>query len=205
MAKDSKALTDLSLRELDVVTSIASDAKIIVVDPDTYEPKVAPMGTPDDLVADTLQFNTDADEPEHQAGLLHWSEADGTLEIGMEVDGVKLQLGQESYLRAVNNTGVTIPNGAIIYVSDSTGIMPEVSLAKADSYLTSHGTMALATHSVADGTTGYFTTFGLARGYNTSGLTEGQEFYLSATNAGAGTITRPTGANHPVICGYCII
>ena len=44
---------------------------------------------------------------------LAWNDSDQTLDIGMDY-GVVQQVGLETYARAQNSTGVTIPNGTVV-------------------------------------------------------------------------------------------
>lgn len=113
---------------------------------------------------------------------------------------VSLQIGQENWVRVVNNTGSTIANGAAVYVNGSSGGLPTVALARADAAATTVG-LGLATEAIANGATGYVTSIGLVRGLDTSAFTTGSVF-LSATTAGALTQTAPTAPNYRYRVGF---
>jgi len=133
---------------------------------------------------------------------MQWNPDYGTLEVGMPGGNVCLQIGQENLLRCRNSSGVTIPNGASVFVSGSTGQTPQITLADASSSDTSD-MIGVATETIADNAFGYVCTFGLVRGIDTSAFSEGQEIWLS-TVSGEFTATRPTAPNIGVKVGFVI-
>lgn len=118
-------------------------------------------------------------------------------------DKRKLQIGQETLVKVKNNTGSLIPNGSVVYPSGSTGDLVEVSLAKSDNYYTSRP-VGVATEDIGRNQTGYVTTFGAVRNLDTSGFTEGAAVYVSPTNAGEITETKPTYPNLAVRIGTVV-
>jgi len=128
---------------------------------------------------DYFDFNTTSTVAT-QEGRIWWSEDDKTLNVGTENGDVVLQVGQEQHIRATNKTESQINNGQVVYVSTAIGNRPVISLAKADTYNTSHTTIGIATHDIADNATGYITTFGLVRDINTDPgtYTAGEELWL---------------------------
>lgn len=102
-----------------------------------------------------------------------------------------------------NNSGVSIPKGAAVYQTGSSGTTLTVALADASSEATASQTLGLAQETIADNSTGYVVAVGLLDGVNTAALTEGQIVWLSET-AGQVTTTRPTQPAHGVVCGYCV-
>jgi len=141
--------------------------------------------------------------PQHQTGRMHWSAADNTLEIGMLGSDVALQVGQEILLYAENNSGVAINNGKVAYVSGSTSTDPEITKADADD-LTAYQTIGVATESIANGASGYVTTYGLVRGLNTDSWAAGAILYVSQT-AGEITDTEPIAPAHSIRVGYNVV
>ena len=148
-----------------------------------------------------IQFSLSGDHV-HSEGLLHWSDDDKTLEIDTEVDGTSLQIGQESYIRVINKTGIEITNGQIVYINGAQGNRPTVALAKADSDVTAESTIGVATHTILDSKVGYITTQGLVRGLDTSACVEGDPIYLSPTVAGAFTKDKPAAPDHSIRIGF---
>jgi hypothetical protein len=153
-----------------------------------------------------IGFNTSA--PYHTAGVgdLTWNNDDGTLNLGLLGGNVTLQVGQEQVARIKNTTGSPLSNGQLVYITGSAGsggnYRITVSLAKADSEVSSSKTLGVVTESIANGQEGFVTTFGLVRDIDTSAFNEGDALWLSESTAGAMTSTRPTAPNHAVFIGY---
>lgn len=80
-----------------------------------------------------------------------------------------------------NNTGVTMPKGSVVYVSTSDGTNMNVSLADADTEMTSSKTMGILESALNTGDHGYVITEGLLAGLDTSAATAGQPIWLSST------------------------
>ena len=102
-----------------------------------------------------------------------------------------------------NTSGVSIPKGAAVYQTGSSGTALTVALADASVEATASQTLGLAQEAIAHNANGYVVAVGLLDGVNTSTLTEGQIVWLSET-AGEGTTTRPTQPAHGVVLGYCV-
>lgn len=112
---------------------------------------------------------------------------------------VALQIGQEEWVRVVNNTGSTIGNGVPVYINGASGGMATIALARADA-LTTATCIGLTTESIANGATGRVTNLGLVRNMDTSAFVVGP-VYLSPTTAGTLTQTAPTNPNWIVKVG----
>lgn len=151
-------------------------------------------------VVDFISFSTtygDANPP--PAASMNWSDADGTLQIGLKGGNVILQVGQEQVVRVLNKTGVQIDNGDVVYINGSQGNRPTVALADADGAHPADVPTGVATEDIADNASGYITTQGLVRDIDTSSWAAGTVLYLSTT-PGAMTSTAPViPAEGPVI------
>ena len=123
------------------------------------------------------------------AGTISWNSDDKTMNIGLENSSV-LQVGQEEILYAVNKTGSTITNGQIVKVTGSSGNIVVISLGQATSAVQSPSVFAIATQSISNNQSGYFTRYGLIRDINTSSWNEGDLLWLS-TSAGMLTNVQP--------------
>ncbi len=134
-------------------------------------------------------------------GRLQWNAEDGTMEYGLPGGNVVLQVGQEIVFKATNKSGVTIPNGGVVYIDGAQGQRPTIALARADSPLTI-AVAGMATEEILDNASGYVTAVGLVRGIDTSGFSDGDLMYLSPTVAGAIQVGRPTAPNYKVFIGY---
>ena len=136
-------------------------------------------------------------------GTIYWDSANRTAAL-IDGDGdTTLQIGQEERILVHNNTGSTLTDGQVVYVTGSTGNLPSVSLANASSETTSAATLGVVTESIAHGADGFITTSGIVNGLNTLAFNEGDLLWLGTT-AGTFTATKPISPNHLVLIGYVI-
>ena len=148
-----------------------------------------------------INLTPQANAPTYVEGNLWYDNDKKTLAYQNEVEGIELNLG-ETWLRVINKTGSTIPNGSVVRNtgSDATTELPTIDLAIATSFETAF-TIGITTHEIADGEIGYVTTMGEVGGLNTSAITAGSPVYLSDTVAGAFVNTPPSIAS---IMGLCL-
>lgn len=151
--------------------------------------------------ADYLQFDTAA-TPTLAAGMVAWNDGDGTLDIRLKGNNVTLQTGQEQLARVFNDSGSTLVDGEIVYISGSQGNRIAVKRAQGSSEALSAHTLGMVTETIANGAEGYVTTSGLVRDLDTSALTAGATVYLSPTVLGGYTTTKPVAPNHTVVVGF---
>lgn len=154
-------------------------------------------------VRDYMVFNTEYDGNPTTAGTLFWDKQDGTLTVVINGGSVKLQIGQEMYIKAVNKTGVTITNGSVVYVNGAQGNRPTIALADADNYNDSLKVIGMVTADIANNAEGFVTTSGLVRDLNTSSLSAGDCVYLSQT-AGSYAKASPPDGKARVVVGMVI-
>lgn len=139
----------------------------------------------DALVFDTLAYKTSSPSSDALAtGEMRWNTTDKTLDLKLEGD-VTLQVGQEQNIYVENDELVTIPNGAAVYISGvATGDIPSVKIATSVNDL-ANKTLGISTQAITAGGFGYITLTGMVRGlpntagYTTSGMTAGDEIWLS--------------------------
>ena len=148
----------------------------------------------------SVQLNTNPTETD-TPGKLYWNPTDVTANLVLN-SNVNLQLGQELLVRVRNNTGSTLQNGTVVYLSGSLGNRPTIALADADT-ADSHKTIGLVTEDIANNADGFVTVAGLVRDINTTALTEGADVYLSQT-AGQMTSTIPSSPAHKIKVGQCV-
>ena len=148
---------------------------------------------------DYVDFNTTNTAYVPQTARLGWNENDQTLDVGMDY-GVVHQIGQETYARVQNNTGVTIPNGTVVGFA---GVGPDNTLRVApylaDGTQPSLYALGVMTHDLPDsGEKGYCSVWGSVRGLDTTGTPLGETWavgdilYANPTVAGAFTNIKPT-------------
>lgn len=131
---------------------------------------------------------------------LTWNATDFTLD--MPLDGVTIQLGQETVARVLNNTGTAMTNGQVVIVSGAQGNRLTVALADNTSDLTSGAILGIVTEPIANNQQGFATLSGLVRGLNTVSFNEGDILYLGSS--GAITNVKPVTPLHLVTVGYCV-
>lgn len=161
------------------------------------------VNNPGPLRATTLTLNPTGAKIE--AGELSWNTTDDTLNLTMEY-GVTQQIGQETYARVGNTTGVTIPNGTVVGFAGATSDALLVSPYIADGTVPSLYVLGVMTHDLPDsGQKGYCTTWGFVRDLDTSAFSAGDILYASPTTAGALTKTKPTAPNNVIPVAACIV
>ncbi len=131
---------------------------------------------------DFIQFNTAA-VATGGIGRLKWNDVDNTLDLGLPTS-VTLQIGQEHLIYVSNVSGVTLPEGAAVYVSGASGNRTTVALADNDnSAMAANNTIGVVTTTggIANNARGYVTLFGMVRDLDTSAWAEGDELWLTST------------------------
>ncbi len=149
-----------------------------------------------------VDFNTTATVAD-AVGRMKWNSGDGTLDIGLAGGQSTLQVGQELLVRIKNNTGSTLTDGQVVYVTGAQGQRPTVALADADIEASSAATIGVVTETIADAAEGFVTLAGLVRNVNTIAWVEGTQLFLSST-AGALTSTKPVPPVHAVRVGWVV-
>lgn len=148
-----------------------------------------------------IDFDPQGVAPTFLEGRLWYDDVNKTLSMYNDESESSLQIGQEQWFRALNNTGVTISNGFIAYVNGESGGTPTVALAQANAKITAQSVIGAATHEVENGTVGIFTISGTIREIDTSAFNAGDLIYLSADVAGFYTKVEPQSPNYSVILG----
>lgn len=133
----------------------------------------------------------------YAAGQLFYDGDAEALSFDNNDSNVRLQVGQEFWIRVYNATGSTIANGAAVYINGNnvgTGL-PTVALAKADVYGTALAA-GLATEAIANNSIGYVCALGAVHGLDTHLFSNGDVLYVSSTTAGGLTATAPTSPSY---------
>lgn len=116
------------------------------------------------------------------------------------VDGTALPASQVKQI-VKNETGASIPKGSVVYISGANGTNILISLADADTEVTSSKTVGLTESTIANGASGFVVTEGLLAGLNTSTATAGQSVWLSSTAGGFVYVNPPAKPAHSVYLG----
>lgn len=125
-------------------------------------------------------------------GTIWWCPEDDTFSI-QHSNGVRQQVGEEIYMRALNDTGSAIPNGTIVGFAgtDETGYI-EVSPYIADGSLPILYSVGVATETIEAGAKGRITVWGRVRDVDTTDWNIGDILYASPTVSGGMTNVKPT-------------
>ena len=130
---------------------------------------------------------------------MQWNEDDGTIDVGMN-DEVVLQVGQEIHYYAKNTSGGTIANGTPVMFTGTVGASGKLTFGKAvaDGSVLPEYMMGVATEEILNNEFGYVTSFGLVRGFNTTGSPYGETWndgdllYFDPATAGTWTNIQPS-------------
>lgn len=109
-------------------------------------------------------------------------------------NGIDYEIGRDLIHTVSNTTGATIPKGSWVYISGSTGTVPNVALAQANS-LNTAPVAGIVVADIANNAFGQMMTEGDVQSINTSAFSAGDILYLSSTVAGGVTTTIPTGTD----------
>lgn len=133
-------------------------------------------------------------------GQMAWNAAEGTIDIGLNGGEVILQTGQEAVYRVRNQSGATIPNGALLMVVGTNGASGSILVDLADAtgaveakYILGVATQEILTEDELLGQTGlgYVTHFGKVRGLDTSMWADGDVLWADPAVPGGLTNVRP--------------
>lgn len=137
-----------------------------------------------------------------QARRVQWNRDDGTMDVGL-YGGSVLQVGQEIHYYAKNTSGGLIANGSPVMFTGAIGASGKLTfgLAVANGSVPAEYMMGVATQDIADNTFGYVTSFGLVRGFNTTGApygevwVDGDLLYFDPAAPGTWTNVQPVAPN----------
>ena len=150
---------------------------------------------------------TAIDHPTHAEGRVYFDDNHKTLSYQGDISGLQHEVGIEEHVRVYNNTGSTILKGKPCYwsgnfvVSGGTDV-PTVGLGNATD-VNKYNVQGLAAHDIANGNFGYIIVSGLVEGFDTSGLSAGDNFFVGLTD-GAVQNASPTYPNYPMCLGWVI-
>jgi len=164
------------------------------------------QGSVSGLHAEWVHFEQSGGDDPTEEGAVWYNSDDHTLNLQTDVPDSILQLGQENWVRVLNNTGSDIGDGKIVYINGSQGQRATIQLTSAASEET-QDIIGMTTHAIADGDQGWVTTFGLVRNLNTDvtgGDDAGATVWTSVTS-GEWQTTQPDSPAHGSIVGTIVI
>jgi hypothetical protein len=150
-----------------------------------------------------IQFDLNhvAEDPSsgEEEGTLAWN----TNELALEISsgrGPVAQVPYEMWLPrrlSWNNTGSDIPDGTVVYLCKSGGVVCIAPVNSRDPQIVEK-TVGITTQLIPDGEVGFVTTYGEVRGLDTSSWSVGETLYVSPTVDGGLTSTRPIQGDWPI-------
>ena len=154
------------------------------------------------VATDYVDLNEQAPVPVDKVGRTYWNRDDGTMDVD-QYGGTVLQVGQELQYYAKNTSGGLIANGTPVMFTGTVGASGklEFGLAVADGSVLSDYMMGVTTQDIADDDFGYVTSFGLVRGFNTTGTpygevwNDGDLLYFDPATPGTWTNVQPQAPN----------
>lgn len=137
-----------------------------------------------------------------QARRVQWNRDDGTMDVGL-YGGSVLQVGQELHYYAKNTSGSLIANGTPVMFTGTVVASGKLTFgpAVADGSVLADYMMGVATQDIANNAFGYVTSFGLVRGFNTTGApygevwADGDLLYFDPATPGTWTNVQPQAPN----------
>jgi len=161
--------------------------------------------------ANYIDFSTNyiigTNAPAQKEGRLFYDSGSGALAMYNWEQDVTLNIGQESWLRARNQTGVTITNGSVVKLVGAVGDRPTVALAQAtdqtNTFSIDNEIIGMATHDIEHGTDGFITTFGAVNGLNTAAYSAGDILWVSQS-AGQFTNVAPSAPFDKTFVGIVV-
>jgi len=153
------------------------------------------------IVTDYLTINENG-HGENAVGRMIWDDGEGTIDFGLKGGNVVCKIGVQEYVRAYNDTILTMTKGQIVYISGAQGNRVAVKLAQADSEANSAHTIGIVAETITAGAEGFVQVSGPIYKLNTLGTIAGDTVYLSPTIAGAFTTTKPDAPDQLVILGF---
>lgn len=180
-------ISNFLLKYIDSIVELDANSRLIAKDI---------VATGGKMSTDYIELNTNISENPSTVGAMYWDNQDKTFTGVMEPsngDSVRLQIGQEMYLRAVNKTGTTISNGEVVFVNGAQGNRPTVALADSGSYDNATKIIGVATEDIGNNLYGYITTEGLVRDLNTNDYTEGDCVFVGTVSGTFTTVTPSFG------------
>lgn len=189
MAINSGAADQKAVQALDTLGRIATALEMLATAP--------AIQNNNSVVADYIDLPEDGPHVT-QARRVQWNRDDGTMDVGL-YGGSVLQVGQELMYYAKNTSGGLIANGTPVMFTGTVGPSGKLTfgMAVADGSVLADYMMGVATQDIADNDFGYVTSFGLVRGFNTTGApygevwADGDLLYFDPATPGTWTNVKP--------------
>jgi hypothetical protein len=153
---------------------------------------------------DSVLFSTDQELLNYQEGKLYYDSDtcfQSLVYYNDEAD-IKISLGFGLFQKVYNNNNFQINKGQAVYIDETRGMEPTISLANSKEYDKSR-LIGLAAHDIEVGSGGYVMYFGVLYGIDLTGCKPSSTFYLGETD-GSITTEKPSGGNFPIRVGFAL-
>lgn len=139
---------------------------------------------------DAVQLNPVAAPPVYSEGQFYYNSTTGTFNLQGPYPNIEVSPGHGEHVHVVNNSGALIEAGSVVRISGVAGGIPQIVKAVADSF-TNASVVGMAVVDIPNLTESAVAVSGIVSGLDTSLLTPGVPYYLSATTPGTLTTTPP--------------
>lgn len=119
-------------------------------------------------------------------------------------NGTPFRFFRDNLVIVRNQTGSNLTKGQAVYVTGSTGNIPRIALAKADSQISAEANGILF-EDINTNSFGYMMTQGVLSSFDTSSFSSGSDLYLSPTTPGGLTATKPSYPNFSTKVGVVLV
>jgi cytoskeletal protein CcmA (bactofilin family) len=155
------------------------------------------------LDADHIQFALDPSSLNEEARFV-WNPTEGTMNLGLKGQEVVLRLGQDTVIHVHNSEVSALVAGDIVAVSGSNNGRISVVKALASSDFESQMILGIVSEGIDANEEGFVTVKGALSNVNTyvDDESEGKEIWLSDSNAGKWTTTKPNPPSRSIRLGY---
>lgn len=124
---------------------------------------------------------------------LHATTANGITELYQHNEAISdTNIVRDNVFIAKNTSGSTITPGQVVYVTGSVGVIPTISLAKADNISTISPTIGMVLDSITNNSFGQVMLSGIIESINTSAFTASDIIYVSTSTAGGLVNIKPS-------------
>ena len=160
-----------------------------------YAPMMSAMTmTANTIFTDYIDFNTGTTSPSNYGGRVFYDNTSNSLAYYSDINqNVKVEMGQQLYIKGYNNTGALIPKGSALSIQSATAGLPNFTLAKNIHYGFNQ-VVGLAASDIPNGNYGLALSQGILSGITLNTYSVGDILYASPFSAGtyvAGTSTFP--------------
>jgi hypothetical protein len=154
-------------------------------------------------IIDTREIDLTVDLVTHlyKEGRIFYDKSVGRVCYYNDKADVTIEIGSESIIRVINNTGATIVSGTPVYPSGVYSGITTIAKANCVDYKKSR-LIGITTMDILNGEEGEVTKFGKVCGVDTSSFNDGDILYLDCSDGGITNI-EPTGESYIATLGVC--